>query len=254
MNNQIIDNGQSFDFGRTAGQYAKYRDIYPKELYDRLFSLGVGKPGSVWLDLGTGTGVIPRGLAGKGATIFAADISPEQIEQAKILSKDYNNITYITCPAEDISFPDNYFDTITACQCFWYFDPEIMVNKIRHMIKPNGLFLKVYMGWLKDDPIAKESSSLVKRLNPNWSSASPSVKDLKTHYFDNPQMESFTVELPFTRESWHGRITACRGVLASMDSETFAEFEREHLKILNELPEQFTVKHKVFLTYYRIAK
>ena len=254
MNNRIIDNGQSFDFGRTAEYYAKYRDIYPKELFERLLSLGVGKQGSVWLDLGTGTGVIPRGLAGNGATIYGVDISAEQIEQAKKLSQAHKNITYMACPAEDIDFPESYFDVITACQCFWYFDPKIIVDKIRKMIKPNGLFLKVYMGWMKDDPIAKESQALVKRLNPNWTSGSPSVQDLRTHYFDDPQMESFTADLPFTRESWHGRITACRGVLASMDAQTFAAFENEHLKMLEELPEQFTVKHKVFITYYRIEK
>lgn len=71
MRNLIIDNGQNFDFGKTASEYAKYRDIYPKELYDRLLSFGVGKAGSVWLDLGTGTGVIPRGLADNGANILA---------------------------------------------------------------------------------------------------------------------------------------------------------------------------------------
>ncbi len=254
MNNNIIDNGQSFDFGRTAEYYAKYRDIYPKELFERLFSLGVGKRGSVWLDLGTGTGVIPRGLADNGAKIYGVDISAEQIEQARMLSEAYKNITYMVCPAEDIDFPDSYFDIITACQCFWYFDSKIIVDKIRHMIKQNGLFLKVYMGWMKDDPIARESQALVKRLNPSWTAGSPSAQDLRTHYFDNPQMESFTADLIFTRESWHGRITACRGVLASMDPQTFAVFEKEHLRMLEELPEQFTVKHKVFITYYRIDK
>ena len=75
MQNLIIDNGQGFDFGKTACEYAKYRDIYPKELYDRLLSLGVGKSGSVWLDLATGTGVIPRGLADYGANVIGVDIS-----------------------------------------------------------------------------------------------------------------------------------------------------------------------------------
>ena len=28
-----IDNGKSFDFGNTSKDYAKYRDIYPKEFY-----------------------------------------------------------------------------------------------------------------------------------------------------------------------------------------------------------------------------
>ena len=70
MENVSIDNGQSFDFGKTASEYAKYRDIYPKELYDRLSELGIGKANSVWLDLGTGTGAIPRGLADHGANII----------------------------------------------------------------------------------------------------------------------------------------------------------------------------------------
>ncbi len=254
MENAIIDNGQAFDFGRTASDYAKYRDIYPKELYDRLLSLGVGKHGSFWLDLGTGTGVIPRGLADNGANIIGVDISEEQIKQAEKLSNNYKNIQYKACAVEDLEFADNSFDVITACQCFWYFDPEIIVDKIKHMLKPNGLFLKIYMSYLKEDPIARESNALVKQLNPNWVGGSPAVQDLKTHYFDNPMTDSFFIDLPFTRESWHGRIKTCRGVLASMDSQTFNKFEEMHMKMLQELPEQFTVRHKVFLTYYNIVK
>ena len=60
MEKILVDNGQEFDFGKTSREYAAYRDIYPKELYERLYSLGVGTKGSRWLDLGTGTGVIPR--------------------------------------------------------------------------------------------------------------------------------------------------------------------------------------------------
>lgn len=166
--NLIIGNGQGFDFGKIASEYAKYRVIYPKELYDRLLSLGVGRTNSVWPDFRAGTGVILRGLADYGANAIGVDISSEQIEQAKKLSEDYKNITYTACHAEEYKFADNSFDTITACQCFGYFDPKIVVDKIKQMIKPNGLFLKLYMSYLKDTPIARESHSLVKQLNPNW--------------------------------------------------------------------------------------
>lgn len=254
MEKIIVDNGQDFDFGKTSSEYAKYRDIYPKEVYDRLYALGIGKAGTNWLDLGTGTGVVPRGLAEYGANITATDISAEQIEQAVALSKSFDNITYKVRSAEEIDEPDDYFDVITACQCFWYFDPKIIVPKIKQMIKPNGLFLKLYMSYLKDDPIANQSNCLVKELNPNWNGGSPSVKDLTTHYFDNPGMESFIVDLPFTKETWHGRMKSCRGVLASMNNETFKRFEEKHFEIMESLPEQFFVKHKVFLTYYRIDK
>lgn len=254
MEKLIVDNGQNFDFGKTSVEYAKYRNIYPKELYEKLYFIGVGKQGTNWLDLGTGTGEIPRGLASKGANIIATDISNEQIQQAKFMSTDYTNISYEICSAEDIDYPESMFDVITACQCFWYFDPNVIVPKIKKMIKPNCLFLKLYMSYLKEDEIASQSHSLVKELNPNWVGGSPAVQDLKTHYFDNPQMESFIIDLPFTKESWHGRIKACRGVLASMDSDTFNIFEKKHLKIISNLPNEFIVKHKVFLTYYNIIK
>ena len=47
-----IDNGKNFDFGNTSKEYAKYRDIYPKELYEKLYSLGIGHKNTTWLDMG----------------------------------------------------------------------------------------------------------------------------------------------------------------------------------------------------------
>ena len=138
-------------------------------------------------------------------------------------------------------------------KCFWYFNPDIIVPKIKRMLKPGGLFLKLYMSYLKDDPIASRSHALVQELNPDWKGSSPPVQDLKTHYFDNPQMENFIIDLPFTLDTWHGRIRASRGVMASMDNKALQKFEAAHRKMLEEtLPEKFSVRHKVFLTYYVI--
>ena len=63
MKIQDVDNGQAFDFGKTSHAYAKYRDIYPEALYEKLHDLGIGARGTDWLDLGTGTGVFPRKMA-----------------------------------------------------------------------------------------------------------------------------------------------------------------------------------------------
>ena len=37
-----IDNNNDFDFGKTSGNYARFRDIYPRSMYDKLIGMGVG--------------------------------------------------------------------------------------------------------------------------------------------------------------------------------------------------------------------
>ncbi len=98
-----IDNGKPFDWGKTSLDYAKFRDIYPKEFYQKIVDRKLCIDGQSILDVGTGTGVLPRNMYQYGAKWRATDISGNQIEQAKILSKDMD-IDYYVVPTEDISF------------------------------------------------------------------------------------------------------------------------------------------------------
>lgn len=100
-----IDGGKPFDWGRTSGDYARYRDIYPDVFYRKIVDRGLCITGQNALDLGTGTGVIPRNMYKYGAKWVATDISQEQIEQAKALSEGMN-IDYLVSPSEKLDFPD----------------------------------------------------------------------------------------------------------------------------------------------------
>ena len=84
--NAEIDGGRFFDWGRASQEYAKYRDIYPEEFYQRIVGAGLCVKGQRVLDLGTGTGVLPRNLYRYGAEFVGTDISPQQIGQARALS------------------------------------------------------------------------------------------------------------------------------------------------------------------------
>ena len=119
------------------------------------------------------------------------------------------------------------------------------------MLRPGGIFLKVYMSYMKEENITQDSNKIVKEINGTWSGASASIQDLTMHYFENPHMETLIAELPFTRETWHGRMMASRGVMASMDEVQLKRFAQEHKEMLNaKYPEEFTVRHKIFLTWY----
>lgn len=253
MNVQSVDNGNAFDFGRTSALYAKYRDIYPPELYEKLLSLGVGSAGTRWLDLGTGTGVLPLNLYTHGAQITGTDASPSQIAAAEAAAKEKGaDIQFLVSGAESLPFDDGTFDCVSAAQCFWYFDREKAVGEIRRVLRPGGLFVKIYLAWSLRDPIARSSYRLVKRLNPDWSSGSTGYRDVYDHPFQGGKVDVFACDLPFTRETWHGRMCACRGTLASMDAQTFALWDARHRKILEKLPGSFTVRHRLYIASYTV--
>lgn len=82
-----FDNGRGFDWRLASSDYAKYRDIYPDEFYERIVHLGYCRDGQRVLDLGTGTGVLPRNMCKYGAKIVGADISENQINMQKSLAR-----------------------------------------------------------------------------------------------------------------------------------------------------------------------
>ena len=75
-----IDKGKPFDWGKVSDEYAKYRDIYPEEFYDYIVSLGLCTSGQYVLDIGTGTGVLPRSMYRFGPKWVGTDISENQIK------------------------------------------------------------------------------------------------------------------------------------------------------------------------------
>ena len=105
-----IDYGKSFDWGKTSEDYAKYRDIYPNEFYQHILKLGLCRDGQRVLDIGTGTGVLPRNMYPYGARWTGTDIAENQIEHAKKLAADDGmDIDFFTCRAEELEFPDDTF-------------------------------------------------------------------------------------------------------------------------------------------------
>ena len=254
-----IDAGKAFDWGRTSEDYAKYRDIYPEKFYRRILDRGLCVRGQKVLDLGTGTGVLPRNLYRYGACWTGTDISPEQIRQARRLSEDAGmKFDFQAVSAEEMDFPEESFDVITACQCFWYFDHERVMPELARILKQDGKLLILYMAWLPfEDEIAGKSEELVLKYSPGWTGAGETrhpigIPDAAYEYFDLEEHEEYDVKVPFTRETWHGRMRACRSVGASLSGEELAKWEDEHRKLLDETaPEQFEVLHYAALAVLR---
>jgi ubiquinone/menaquinone biosynthesis C-methylase UbiE len=257
--NKDIDGGKAFDWGRTSSDYAKYRDIYPPVFFGKVAERGLCVRGQRVLDLGTGTGVVPRNMYSYGAEWVGADISEAQIAQARILAEKAGmKMEFVVSSAEDIDLPDGSFDVITACQCFFYFDPETVLPKLARLLKDGGRLVILYMAWVpEDDAIARASEELVLKYSPDWTGAgyrrSPVfIPETAYRFFDVEAAEDYDLPVHFTRESWNGRMKACRGVGASLTPEQTAEWEREHIALLERTaPPEFDVLHHAAMAVLR---
>lgn len=251
-----IDGGKAFDWGKTSADYAKFRDIYPPLFYEKIASRELCVKGQRVLDIGTGTGVIPRNMYHYGADWVGTDISAEQIAQAKRLAEEAGmQIEFRACPAEQLDFPAETFDVITACQCFWYFDHAALSPLLARMLKPGGKLVVLSMEWLPfEDEIARQSEEMVLQFNPAWTGAGETrhpnfIPEVMYSDFTLAEHEEYDLPVHFTRAAWHGRMRACRGVGASLPPEQLAQWEQAHSDLLTRIaPEEFDILHFAAIT------
>ena len=87
------------------------------------------------------------------------------------------------------------------------------------------------------------------RYNPGWTGGGEVRRPIQVPreygaQFELERSDLFDLQVPFTRESWNGRMKACRGIGASLSVREAQAFEREHLALLERIaPPEFTVRH-----------
>ncbi|MGI8581582.1 MAG: class I SAM-dependent methyltransferase [Chitinophagaceae bacterium] len=120
-------------FSRHAEGYAKYRPVYPKELFDHILQF-VREKNTVW-DCATGNGQAAVALALHFKKVIATDISEKQLA----LAKPYANIQYQIATAEQTNFPTNSFDLITVAQAYHWFKFEVFEKEVKRVAKKDAV-------------------------------------------------------------------------------------------------------------------
>jgi len=134
-------------------------------------------------------------------------------------------------------------------------------DKLYDLLKPNGKLVILYMAWLPgEDKIAGASEELVRKYNPQWSGAGETrhlqdIPDIYTHCFEIEMNTTYDLQVPFTRETWNGRIRACRGIGASLPEEKVHQFNIEHQNLLQQIaPDEFEIRHYTAMTILKSKK
>jgi len=230
----------TIDFGRTAQDYARHRAGFPDELFVRLERFDIGHRGQRILDLGTGTGTLARGFARRGALVTGLDRAETLMAEARRLDAAAGvTIDYRTGMAEDTGLPAGSFDVVAAGQCWHWFDRPKAAEECRRLLVANGRLVVCHFDWVPlPGNLVAATEALILKHNPSWSMGGGTglypawLADAAMAGFRNIETFSFDMDVPYTPESWRGRIRASAGVAASLPADAVERFDREHADLL----------------------
>ncbi len=137
-----MDNQYSIE--KIYDRWGKFYDIFFKKVFSEGRNVGVEllqlKSDEKLLEVGVGTGLsLP--LYPKSSEIIGIDISSKMLEKAeeKVRSLHLENVDLTVMNAQEMEFPDNSFDCVTACYVVSAApDPQKVVSEICRVCKPNG--------------------------------------------------------------------------------------------------------------------
>lgn len=249
------------DFGRTADDYARYRAAYPDWLFERLMRRGLARPGMRALDLATGTGYLARGLAQRGLKVTGLDVSADMMAAAKVLDAAQGlAIDYAVGKAEATGLPAAAFDLVTAACAWHWFDRQKASAEVLRLLKPGGWLMICSQDWLPiGGNVVARSEAIVQRHNPKWpygglDGMKPGfVRDLRLAGLQSIESFSVDFEIPYTHESWRGRMRASAAIAGSLSPEQVQAFDAELGAMLAaEFPRQpMQVAHCLFAVFGR---
>ena len=111
-----------------------------KRLRRKILRLADIKDGDRVIDIGCGTGtsaLIIAGDVGDNGEVVGIDLSDKMLDIArrKLEGSGFHNVAFLKANAEDISYPDSYFDKVTAFAVLHEMTHEGRINTLREICR-----------------------------------------------------------------------------------------------------------------------
>jgi SAM-dependent methyltransferase len=137
-------------FDHVATTYDAHRPDYPGELFDALES-ALGQPllRADVLDVGAGTGIATRALAGRGAKVVAVDPGPGVL--AVLRARSTSRVRPLVGDGNALPLGDGLFDLVTYAQSWHWTDPARSAPEAARVLRNRGVLAVFWNLLMADD-------------------------------------------------------------------------------------------------------
>jgi SAM-dependent methyltransferase len=183
-------------FSNRVDDYVRYRPGYPPSLFEFLVrDCGLGRARSV-ADVGSGTGILTRGLLEATAAAGGSGTSPME---PRVIAVEPNAAMRAAAEkafagdprfvssdgsAEATGLPARSVDLVVAAQAFHWFDPVRARAEFARIVTPGGMVALVW-NQRSDTPLNRDYVDMLERLAPEY----PRVRE--TERASEPKMRAF---------------------------------------------------------------
>ncbi|MBK9109889.1 MAG: class I SAM-dependent methyltransferase [Saprospiraceae bacterium] len=194
-------------FSQTSESYAQHRPLYPKELYEWVYSKC--KNFELAWDCATGNGQVARKLGEKFSKVIATDLSAQQLQRAP----SFENVQYLCESAESSSLATQSCDLITVAQAIHWFDFNKFYHQVSRVLKPNGILaVWVYENICINEEIDKLLYGLYENtLGPYWDPARKLIEEKLTSIpfpFEEIDCPVFEIRDTWNRDRFLGYLSS----------------------------------------------
>lgn len=206
-------------FDKKGEIYQKARPKYAPALFEYMKSVLKIPEGSVFADIGSGTGIFTEQLISCGYRVYAVEPNADMRRRAELRLSHKEGFISVNGTDANTNLVGESVDYISVAQAFHWFDTEAFKKECKRILRAEG---KIFIAYNSRDESAEQTLALAalrRKYNPDFHGFSNGISDKECVGFFGGKCEVFKADnaQTYDKESYINRVLSSSYSLTADD-------------------------------------